>query len=270
MVLEIKSIGIEPNIAIHSVLNFQGFSSTDLEKNPENPGIVYPLDNPKNQLSVSSIVDHKKKKTNLAHCEARIADTEILKDGTKKITYTQHICISVVLRKEEQKDLSHLAESLGFEKDENIGNPENYIVTSKPVSDVAKFSKFSPLKSLIETFSKMSFKADTDLVLSKNLFRKSYPLEVITNDLKETSKKKYLKLSELSKELDMKLPTETAFEENFSEKKRKELLKTLENKIFSIGYPKEVFKGCNGIERYSKCIDILYFELIYGAKKCGI
>lgn len=120
----------------------QGFSGTDLDRNVDDTGIVYPLKQADGfQASFSSIVDHEKGDTILAHSEYRLAH-----NVPDNIEFIKGICFSVI-HQEPVIEKSTEAEALiGIAPYINILK-ESYLVAEPSTKEFNKeyFKKYDEL-----------------------------------------------------------------------------------------------------------------------------
>lgn len=151
-------------VTLESETNGQTFSGTDLNKNPDkDTGIVFPLANPNNQVSVSSIIDHRNGKVRLAHCEARIANQE--GDNT---VYRKGLAIAVVLDDPNLYPPIPVSQQLF-----GVKSPvKDYVVTSSKDINIASLNANKNLSVIIESFRSLDYKADTSFIFSHNVEKK--------------------------------------------------------------------------------------------------
>ena len=155
-------------VSIEAFTNGQGFSGTDLNKDPnKDTGIVFPLDNPSNQVSVSSIIDHREGKVRLAHCEARIANQE----GDDTI-YRKGLAIAVVLDDPNLYPAIPVSQQL-FGVTALV---KDYVVTSDKGLNVMDINSNKNLSVIIESFRNLDYKPDTSFIFEHNLEKK--PLSI--------------------------------------------------------------------------------------------
>lgn len=155
-------------VSIEAFTNGQAFSGTDLNKDPDkDTGIVFPLANPSNQVSVSSIIDHREGKVRLAHCEARVANQE--GDDT---VYRKGLAIAVVLDDPNLYPAIPVSQHLfGVQK-----TTKDYVVTSNKGLNVIDINSNKNLATIIESFRDLDYKADTSFIFEHNLEKK--PLSI--------------------------------------------------------------------------------------------
>ena len=155
-------------VSIEAFTNGQAFSGTDLNKDPEkNTGIVFPLGNPSNQVSVSSIIDHREGKVRLAHCEARVANQE--GDDT---VYRKGLALAVVLDDPNLYPATPVSQQLF-----GVTTPvKDYVVTSDKGLNVMDINSNKNLSVIIESFRNLDYKADTSFIFEHNLEKK--PLSI--------------------------------------------------------------------------------------------
>lgn len=151
-------------VSLESETNGQAFSGTDLNKNPDkDTGIVFPLANPSNQVSVSSIIDHREGKVRLAHCEARIANQE--EDDT---VYRKGLAIAVVLDDPKLYPPIPVSQQLF-----GVRTPiKDYVITSNRDINIASLNANKNLATIIESFRNLDYKADTSFIFSHNVEKK--------------------------------------------------------------------------------------------------
>lgn len=159
-------------VSIETFTNGQAFSGTDLNKDPDkDTGIVFPLDNPSNQISVSSIIDHREGKVRLAHCEARIANQE--GDDT---VYRKGLAIAVVLDDPKLYPPIPVSQQLfGVQK-----TTKDYVVTSDKGMNVLSINSNKNLATIIESFRDLNYKADTSFIFSHNIEKKPVAVSYYT------------------------------------------------------------------------------------------
>ena len=155
-------------VSIEAFTNGQAFSGTDLNKDPDkDTGIVFPLANPSNQVSVSSIIDHREGKVRLAHCEARIANQE----GDDTI-YRKGLALAIVLDDPNlYPDIPVSQQLFGVQK-----TTKDYVVTSDKGLNVMDINSNKNLAVIIESFRNLNYKPDTSFVFEYNLEKK--PLSI--------------------------------------------------------------------------------------------
>ena len=120
----------------------QGFSGTDLDRNVNDTGIVYPLKEADGlQASFSSIVDHENGDTILAHSEYRIA-----RNVPDNIEYIKGICFTVVNQDFITDNSTEAEELLGIAPYMDILK-ESYLVSEPGVREFNKehFAKYDKL-----------------------------------------------------------------------------------------------------------------------------
>lgn len=159
-------------VSIESLANGQAFSGTDLNKDPDkDTGIVFPLANPSNQVSVSSIIDHREGKVRLAHCEARIANQE----GDDTI-YRKGLAIAVVLDDPKLYPPIPVSQQLF-----GVKSPvKDYVVTSNKDLNLDILNSNKNLAVIIESFRNLDYKADTSFVFEHNLEKKPIAVSYYT------------------------------------------------------------------------------------------
>lgn len=159
-------------VSIEAFTNGQGFSGTDVNKDPEkNTGIVFPLDNPSNQVSVSSIIDHREGKVRLAHCEARIANQE----GNDTV-YRKGLALAVVLDDPNLYPAIPVSQQLF-----GVTIPvKDYVVTSDKGLNVMDINSNKNLSVIIESFRNLDYKPDTSFVFNHNLEKKPISIAYYT------------------------------------------------------------------------------------------
>lgn len=120
----------------------QGFSGTDLDRNVNDTGIVYPLKEADGlQASFSSIVDHENGDTILAHSEYRVA-----RNVPDNIEYIKGICFTVVNQDFITDNSTEAEELLGIAPYMDILK-ESYLVSEPGVREFNKehFAKYDKL-----------------------------------------------------------------------------------------------------------------------------
>lgn len=150
----------------------QGFSGTDLDRNVNDTGIVYPLKEADGlQASFSSIVDHENGDTILAHSEYRIA-----RNVPDNIEYIKGICFTVVNQEPIIEKSTEAEELLGIAPYMDILK-ESYLVSEPGVKEFNKeyFTKYD--KMLADLDFEPAFVID-----AKNLSKKEVISSYKAND----------------------------------------------------------------------------------------
>ena len=153
----------------------QGFSGTDLDRNVNDTGIVYPLKEADGlQASFSSIVDHENGDTILAHSEYRVA-----RNVPDNIEYIKGICFTVVNQDSVIEKSTEAEELLGIAPYMDILK-ESYLVSEPGVREFNKehFAKYDKL--LADLDFEPAFVID-DKNLSKKKVISSYKTNAFTN-----------------------------------------------------------------------------------------
>ena len=159
-------------VSIEAFTNGQAFSGTDLNKDPDkDTGIVFPLANPSNQVSVSSIIDHREGKVRLAHCEARVANQE----GDETV-YRKGLALAIVLDDPNlYPDIPVSQQLFGVQK-----TTKDYVVTSDKGLNVMDINSNKNLAVIIESFRNLDYKPDTSFIFEHNLERKPIAVSYYT------------------------------------------------------------------------------------------
>ena len=153
----------------------QGFSGTDLDRNVNDTGIVYPLQEADGlQASFSSIVDHENGDTILAHSEYRVA-----RNVPDNIEYIKGICFTVVNQDFITDNSTEAEELLGIAPYMDILK-ESYLVSEPGVREFNKehFAKYDKL--LADLDFEPAFVID-DKNLSKKEVISSYKTNAFSN-----------------------------------------------------------------------------------------
>ena len=153
----------------------QGFSGTDLDRNVNDTGIVYPLKEADGlQASFSSIVDHENGNTILAHSEYRVA-----RNVPDNIEYIKGICFTVVNQDFITDKSTEAEELLGIAPYMDILK-ESYLVSEPGVREFNKehFAKYDKL--LADLDFEPAFVID-DKNLSKKEVISSYKTNAFSN-----------------------------------------------------------------------------------------
>ena len=153
----------------------QGFSGTDLDRNVNDTGIVYPLKEADGlQASFSSIVDHENGDTILAHSEYRVA-----RNVPDNIEYIKGICFTVVNQDSVIEKSTEAEELLGIAPYMDILK-ESYLVSEPGVREFNKehFAKYDKL--LADLDFEPAFVID-DKNLSKKEVISSYKTNAFSN-----------------------------------------------------------------------------------------
>ena len=153
----------------------QGFSGTDLDRNVNDTGIVYPLKEADGlQASFSSIVDHENGDTILAHSEYRLA-----RNVPDNIEYIKGICFTVVNQDFITDNSTEAEELLGIAPYMDILK-ESYLVSEPGVREFNKehFAKYDKL--LADLDFEPAFVID-DKNLSKKEVISSYKTNAFSN-----------------------------------------------------------------------------------------
>lgn len=153
----------------------QGFSGTDLDRNVNDTGIVYPLKEADGlQASFSSIVDHENGDTILAHSEYRVA-----RNVPDNIEYIKGICFTVVNQDFITDNSTEAEELLGIAPYMDILK-ESYLVSEPGVREFNKehFAKYDKL--LADLDFEPAFVID-DKNLSKKEVISSYKTNAFSN-----------------------------------------------------------------------------------------
>ena len=153
----------------------QGFSGTDLDRNVNDTGIVYPLKEADGlQASFSSIVDHENGDTILAHSEYRVA-----RNVPDNIEYIKGICFTVVNQDFITDNSTEAEELLGIAPYMDILK-ESYLVSEPGVREFNKehFAKYD--KMLANLDFEPAFVID-DKNLSKKEVISSYKANAFSN-----------------------------------------------------------------------------------------
>lgn len=153
----------------------QGFSGTDLDRNVNDTGIVYPLKEADGlQASFSSIVDHENGDTILAHSEYRVA-----RNVPDNIEYIKGICFTVVNQDFITDNSTEAEELLGIAPYMDILK-ESYLVSEPGVREFNKehFAKYDKLLANLDF--EPAFVID-DKNLSKKEVISSYKTNAFTN-----------------------------------------------------------------------------------------
>lgn len=148
------------------IITRQNFSGMDTVKDPNAAGIIYPLIEPNNQLSVSSIVDHHDTKSTLCHTEVRLANRV-----GDVINYEE--CKSIAFVKCEELHITpNFIEKMTGEIDRVENN--DYINT-KMVKDPLTTS----LKKLYADLSELEFTPSVDFVKPENVSVRKFEYPII-------------------------------------------------------------------------------------------
>lgn len=153
----------------------QGFSGTDLDRNVNDTGIVYPLKEADGlQASFSSIVDHENGDTILAHSEYRVA-----RNVPDNIEYIKGICFTVVNQDFITDNSTEAEELLGIAPYMDILK-ESYLVSEPGVREFNKehFAKYDKLLANLDF--EPAFVID-DKNLSKKEVISSYKANAFSN-----------------------------------------------------------------------------------------
>ena len=153
----------------------QGFSVTDLDRNVNDTGIVYPLKEADGlQASFSSIVDHENGDTILAHSEYRVA-----RNVPDNIEYIKGICFTVVNQDFITDNSTEAEELLGIAPYMDLLK-ESYLVSEPGVREFNKehFAKYDKL--LADLDFEPAFVID-DKNLSKKEVISSYKANAFSN-----------------------------------------------------------------------------------------
>ena len=153
----------------------QGFSGTDLDRNVNDTGIVYPLKEADGlQASFSSIVDHENGDTILAHSEYRVA-----RNVPDNIEYIKGICFTVVNQDFITDNSTEAEELLGIAPYMDILK-ESYLVSEPGVKEFNKeyFAKYDELLANLDF--EPAFVID-DKNLSKKEVISSYKTNAFSN-----------------------------------------------------------------------------------------
>lgn len=153
----------------------QGFSGTDLDRNVNDTGIVYPLKEADGlQASFSSIVDHENGDTILAHSEYRVA-----RNVPDNIEYIKGICFTVVNQDFITDNSTEAEELLGIAPYMDILK-ESYLVSEPGVREFNKehFAKYDKLLTNLDF--EPAFVID-DKNLSKKEVISSYKTNAFSN-----------------------------------------------------------------------------------------
>lgn len=153
----------------------QGFSGTDLDRNVNDTGIVYPLKEADGlQASFSSIVDHENGDTILAHSEYRVA-----RNVPDNIEYIKGICFTVVNQDFITDNSTEAEELLGIAPYMDILK-ESYLVSEPGVREFNKehFAKYDKLLANLDF--EPAFVID-DKNLSKKEVISSYKTNAFSN-----------------------------------------------------------------------------------------
>ena len=153
----------------------QGFSGTDLDRNVNDTGIVYPLKEADGlQASFSSIVDHENGDTILAHRDYRVA-----RNVPDNIEYIKGICFTVVNQDFITDNSTEAEELLGIAPYMDILK-ESYLVSEPGVREFNKehFAKYDKLLANLDF--EPAFVID-DKNLSKKEVISSYKTNAFSN-----------------------------------------------------------------------------------------
>lgn len=153
----------------------QGFSGTDLDRNVNDTGIVYPLKQADGlQASFSSIVDHENGDTILAHSEYRVA-----RNVPDNIEYIKGICFTVVNQEPIIEKSTEAEELLGIAPYMDILK-ESYLVSEPGTRQFNKeyFTKYDTM--LADLDFEPAFVID-DKNLSKKEVISSYKTNAFSN-----------------------------------------------------------------------------------------
>lgn len=135
------------------------FSGTDYDKNPNDPGIVYPLSEATNQASFSSIMCHSGSRAELIRTEYRL----FTGTHTGKKSYRHGKCISYVKRDRKENGPIE-AMFVG-----NKATEESYVFKDGFIQDQGD----DLVKMLADIFDKSGFEPSTDFILEKNITKSS-------------------------------------------------------------------------------------------------
>lgn len=133
----------------------QAFSSTDLSKDLDDLGIVFPLAEAKNdKANFAGIMAIENKKIKIAHYEYRTVNGDIEED----IKYNEGRCIALVARKE--KTISNIEKILGCKT-----KIEDYAVGKKA-------AKTDIFYEILKVFKQLNYTTSTDAIISDNIEEK--------------------------------------------------------------------------------------------------
>lgn len=138
--------------------SYQRFSTTDLNTNPDDLGIVFPLhqaDNDYPTFAGIMVIEHNNNK--LAHCEYRTVNGTL---GTD-ILYTQHRCVAIVAGK--QTPLSLVEQFCGLKPQDT-----SYYLLKDGIEDKEY------INTLLSLYKQSNYSPSTDVVIPENLTQKSY------------------------------------------------------------------------------------------------
>jgi len=151
---------------------YDSFTGTDYDKNPDNPGIIFPFGSIKeNRLepSFASIIHNSRSGAYIAHSEYR---TVSMKDNN--IVYEKQKCLTYAYK--ENHEISMLSKMLGNEE-----TLEAYKLDDEITDDEEQTLNIS---NILYDFMKQSkFKADIDFILKDNVSEKVYASTVFKSKI---------------------------------------------------------------------------------------
>lgn len=170
--------------------SYQSFSGTDLDKNSEEHGIVYPFKKASYTPSFASIMAIDNGICNLAHSEYRLATGKLGKD----ITYVQNRSCAIAIRKPKFSSIEKL---LG-RKEETIVNikEKNSIITDYYTVNLINILKELP-------------KPVTSFVLPTNVIKQEYKSYIPFKSNKVLHNKHYPKLKDVKRYSEKELYNKT-------------------------------------------------------------
>ena len=151
----------------------QSFSGTDLKKDPDNHGIVYPLESGTDKPNFAGIMAIDSGVCNLAHMEYRVVNGEVYKD----LTYQQSRCQAIVINDIDERSLA----------EQHIGVPYDLYYTKQTVAPISA----RLLEMLNHEYRRLLplLEHSTILVNEANIAKKEYPKYDYTKVTKPTIKK---------------------------------------------------------------------------------
>jgi len=145
------------------------FSGTDYAKTIGDPGIVYPLDEPKEQASFSSILCHSKDNSaRMVRTEYRFANFE---DGNN--VYHHGACVQYVkgYKTESIESFSPIKQMFFGESKTKVHEVEDYHMKDR-CSDADLTGSF--VEQIVEIFKECDYEPDTSMVFETNIVKEIF------------------------------------------------------------------------------------------------
>jgi hypothetical protein len=142
------------------------FSGTDYSKTINDPGIVFPLDEPSEQASFSSILCHSKDNSaRMVRTEYRFANFE---EGNN--VYKHGVCVQYVkgYREEYTEEMSPIAQMFFGEPKAKVKEVEDYHMKDR-CDDRDMTGSF--IEKIVEIFKDSDYEPDTSLVFESNIIK---------------------------------------------------------------------------------------------------